>query len=365
MQIRLLILVRDSSWYGGVVNFITLLKSNLSDNVCVDELRIGQRKQQSGRWLRPIIPLIDMTRLAFRVFTNRYDVIHINPSLNKRSLLRDALFMLVFKIRMFTNIIIYIHGWEAATATTIENNVILRRIFCILFGGAPVIYVLAGQFKRTLVDWGVDASRVQVVTTMFDGKQFNNVARSRIDDEIHLLFLSRFVKEKGVYELLIAFDHLSKRYSELRLIMAGNGPEEDGLHKWVNSAGLQNKVVFTGYIRDQEKAQVLMDSDIFVFPTYYGEGCPVSLLEAMAAGLPVVTTTAGGIGDFITDMKNGRLISEVSPDTVESAIQNLLDDRDGCISIAEYNKKVAWENYEAVVVTRKIEKTYLSLAKHG
>jgi len=361
MEIRLLMLVRDPSWFGGVVNYVQLLERNLEGGVKVEEFHMGRRKNQSGRWLRSLIPFIDMMRLAYRLFFNRYDVIHINPSLNRRSLFRDYLFMLVMKMHRINKIVVFIHGWEDETATAIGNNALAKRMFRGSFGRAPVIYVLASRFRQYLIDWGVGGDRIHVVTTMFDGGQFDGITRNRPDDGIRLLFLSRFVKEKGVYELLTSFERLHGRFPHLELFMAGEGPEYDGMCNWVKRAGLQDAVTFVGYVRDKDKAQILVDSDIFVFPTYYGEGCPVSLLEAMAAGLPVVTTTVGGIGDFMADGKNGRLLESVTADTVEAALLNLMDNDVERIAMGAYNKKIAWERYEAAIVTENIEESYRRL----
>ena len=362
MRKRLLMLVRDPTWFGGVVNFVKLLEENLSKSVVVSEFHIGQRKGARGKWDRSLVPFLDVARLAWNVMVNRYDIVHINPSLNARSLARDGLFMLVLKLRGIRNIVVFIHGWEDSTASVIESNSLLKKIFVTLFGDAPVIYVLAQQFKRRLVAWGIDSGKVHVVTTMFDGRQFDGVTRKRSDDELRVIFLSRFVKEKGVYELLEAFEVLHDHFPGMTLILAGTGPEEEAMRKWVVKAGLSDCVTFCGYILNKEKAQALVDADIFVFPTYYGEGCPVSLLEAMAAGLPIVTSKAGGIGDLITDGKNGRLLDAVTTDAVKLAIVDILTNLKGLKAMGEYNREAAWKRYEAGVVSKEIEDMYIRLS---
>lgn len=361
MKIRLLMLAKDRSSLGGVVNFVNILERNLSDDVCVEEFKIGLRDNKSGKLIRWVMPFVDMFRLACRILFNRYDVIQINPSLNMRSLFRDALFILVIKLRAISNVVLFVHGWEDKSEKTIGNCELLKNIFVILFGRAHVIYVLASRFKQSLVEWGVDADKVHVITTMFDGEHFNGVIRNRENNEIRLLYLSRFVKEKGVYELLTSFERLYKRYPYIRLVLAGEGPEGKGMQDWVRNSGLQDVVTFVGYVRDKDKAQVLVDSDIFVFPTYYAEGCPVSLLEAMAAGLPIVTSMVGGIGDIIADGKNGVLLEEVTAGTVETALQKLLENELMRKETGSYNKKIAWKHYEAAVISARIEKSYRQL----
>jgi glycosyltransferase involved in cell wall biosynthesis len=365
MTIRLLMLVRDNSWYGGVVNYINALEANLSEDVHVDKLQIGQRRGEGGKWTRIFIPLLDATKLALQTRRGRYNIVHINPSLNRASLLRDALFMFVLKAGRVRGVILFIHGWEDGVAEAIENNSLLKNMFRTLFGWAPAIYVLGSRFKQTLVRWGLDARNIRVVSTMFDGKQFEGIVRKRTDDKLQLLFLSRFVKEKGIYELLQAFHSLQPRAPDIKLILAGDGPEMSRMREWVEDAELQDSVIFTGYVRDKEKGRILLDADIFVFPTYYGEGCPVSLLEAMAAGLPIISTAVGGIGDILTNGKNGYLLDEVTSYKIETAILVLLKDAKLRKNMAIYNKKIAWTNYEAAVVSKRIERVYRKVAVRG
>lgn len=364
MRVRVLMLVRDLSWFGGVVNFVNSLDRNLGEDVVIDRFQIGQRKHKLGRWIRLIVPINDMLNLAAKISKKQYDIVHINPSLNSRSLLRDAMFMLIIRMRGIKNVLVFMHGWDDKTAAFIGKSSLLKWLFIRIFGRASVIYVLANTFQQTLVDWGIDNSRVQVITTMFDGQQFDGVVRKRVDDNVQLLFLSRFVKEKGIYELFTAFNRMRKSFPALRLIMAGDGPEMKAMHEWVNNAGLENYVSFTGYVRDKKKAQVLVDADIFVLPSY-SEGCPVSLLEAMAAGLPVVSSDVGGVSNVIVPDKNGFLLDEATPEKIEAAIRNLLEDSDKRVRMSENNRAIAWKNYEASIVSGGIEKTYRRLVSQG
>jgi glycosyltransferase involved in cell wall biosynthesis len=169
-----------------------------------------------------------------------------------------------------------------------------------------------------------------------------------------LLFLSRIEKTKGVFELIEAYARLCRRYPGLRLVMAGEGPARPGLQQRAAQLGLDG-VSFPGYIRNAAKAQALVDADLFVLPTYYGEGCPVALLEAMGAGLPCVTNAVGGIPDVFNDGTNGVLLNEVTVDSIADALEELLSDPDRRQEIAKHNRVEAWSRYEARVVIPRIE----------
>jgi len=359
-MLKVLILSRDPSWYGGVVNFVELLKNNFTPEVNVESFTIG-RRHKSGLFGRLSTPIYDAFRLYKRVHGSSYEVIHLNPSLNVASLLRDGLFMVVLRCCSCKKVFVTWHGWELRLAERLQHWP-WKMFFRGVFGFSESMWLLSSSFSRQLCAMGISRSKIQQFTTMFDGSIFHGHRRNRLDDEIRLLFLSRFEKEKGVYELLEAFNSVLQKENNVRLYLAGDGPEMRCMRAWVKTHKLDEKVIFTGYLREGDKVQALIDADMFVFPTYYGEGCPVSLLEAMAAGLPIITAPAGGIPDIFKDGTNGFLLQNVTSAAIASAVMKLLHDSALREKFGEHNRNEAWEKYEAKIVTRKFEEFYLELA---
>ena len=111
--------------------------------------------------------------------------------------------------------------------------------------------------------------------------------------------------------------------------------------------------------------QLFADADVFVFPSYHGEGCPVSLLEAMAAGLPIISTDVGGISDIFINGQNGILLREVSPDELIAAIFRMLEDDELRRSAGQLNREIAWKRYEGAIVSRRIEQLYEQVVSLG
>ena len=308
-----------------------------------------------GRWFLCLIPF----GLRDSCGTSASTACHVNPSLNYSSLLRDGLFLLVLRLARVENVIVSFHGWDEPVERRIENSRILLSIFRYLFGYATHTLVLAEAFRDWLVNVaGFNAARVQIFTTMFDDAEFREVRDVLTHDDNCVLFLSRLVREKGIYELIDAFLLLAPDYPELKLVIAGNGPEEARLQDYITKAGIGDRVSFTGYVRGADKVRILKAAGLFVFPTYYGEGCPVSLLEAMAAGLPLVTTRAGGIPHIVREPENGLLLGKVTPQDVATAMRRLLDNRQLRETIRSTNMREAWERYSAPVVTQLFENLY-------
>ncbi|MFP4054403.1 MAG: glycosyltransferase family 4 protein, partial [Phycisphaerae bacterium] len=165
-----------------------------------------------------------------------------------------------------------------------------------------------------------------MITTMFDGEMMTAVSRAQ-SKRRSILFMSRFIREKGVYELLEAFHRIYERFPDVDLIMAGDGPELSGARDWVRDRGLRQRVIFPGYVRGRDKAQLLANGDLFVLPTLHGEGCPNCLLEAMGAGMPVITSTVGGIPEVVSDPENGMLLPRPYASSLANALEEYLADR--------------------------------------
>jgi glycosyltransferase involved in cell wall biosynthesis len=362
-QKSILIVTGDLRRQGGVANFVAMLNRTFSGAVDVTCFRIGPRESGSLRFPRVLYPLIDSIRLAFALFRERHALVHLNPSLNLKSLLRDGLFMLVIVMMRTPRKLVFFHGWDIDVANRITKSGLLRLLFRWTFGRADRIIILANSFREPLEHWGYNKDRIELYSTMFDGKIFSDkhaLIGKNNNGGLALLFLSRFVKEKGIFETLEAFDIIREKIHGASLVMAGDGPERKSMEKWVRDHKLVDSIAFPGYLIGKSKAEAMTRAGMFIFPTY-AEGCPVSLLEAMAAGLPVITTNVGGIPDVFTDRVNGRMLNEPHAKDIADAVFELAADRQMMASIADNNRQQAWSSYEATVVTARLEILYKNL----
>jgi glycosyltransferase involved in cell wall biosynthesis len=358
---RVLITCRDLQSQGGVANVISILMSHLSKAFNYEHFVIGSRIEDKRIILKLLRPILDNLRLVWKYCRTGFSCVHLNPSLNAKALLRDGLFTTTLATIGVKGIIVFIHGWDKREEKRIRNNRVLKCIFTWVFGKANLILVLASSFREAMIDMGFDPRKVHTITTMFDGSIFKQDAVPERQKGKTILFLSRFVAEKGVYELLEAFVEIAASFSDAKLVLAGDGPEREKIIKFIEAHQLSDRIGLPGYIRGKDKVRILWKSDVFVFPTYYGEGCPVSLLEAMAAGLPVITTSVGGIPDIIANGQNGILLDQVTPKAIATAIKHLFQDESLSSQMGSNNRTQAWSNYEASIVTRKIESFYIQL----
>ncbi len=139
-----------------------------------------------------------------------------------------------------------------------------------------------------------------------------------------VLSVGRLSSEKGHVDLVRAMPEIRKRCgSQTTLILVGDGPEESNLAALCAKLGLEGTVRMLGYRRDVERCYAA--ADVFVLPSYT-EGSPNVLLEAMDAGLPIVATAVGGIGEMIRDGENGLLVRAHDVPAIARSVAALLQD---------------------------------------
>lgn len=143
------------------------------------------------------------------------------------------------------------------------------------------------------------------------------------DGAPHLLFVGRLAAVKGVPVLFEALQRLDM--PGLRVTLIGDGPERAELEREAATRGLSDVVDFVGYKNQTEVSEALRDTDALVLPSF-AEGVPVVLMEAMAAGRPVVTTPIAGVPELVEDGVSGRLVPPGDVETLSGALREVLSD---------------------------------------
>jgi len=142
-----------------------------------------------------------------------------------------------------------------------------------------------------------------------------------------LLTVGRMASVKGMPVLLEAIKRLQADHPELKLTVVGDGPERKDFEQRAEALGIAERVDFVGYQSQSAVREKLSETDVFVLPSF-AEGVPVVLMEAMAAGVPPVTTRIAGVAELIDDGTSGQLVPPGDGKSLASAIDELLRDPD-------------------------------------
>ncbi len=163
-----------------------------------------------------------------------------------------------------------------------------------------------------------------------------------------ILFVGRLMKIKGISTLITAVRNL-KNKRRLRLIIVGNGPEEQNLKDLTKEYGLEKNITFLPYVSDQELFKLYKNSKIAVFPSYDKEGILLTMLEAASHGCGLIASDCCGMPEFIEDNKNGLLFEPKNDLSLSKKIQYLLDNEDERkkLGLCAFKKIInSWDQYE-------------------
>ncbi len=176
-------------------------------------------------------------------------------------------------------------------------------------------------------------------------------ASRRGDGAPSVLVVARLHSQKGLDYLLSAAALLP----EARIVVAGEGGQRDSLEAQRRALALGDRVELLGH-RDDIPA-LLREADVFVLPSLY-EGLPVSVLEAMAAGTPVVATAIGGTDEVVVHGESGLLVPPRDPSALAGAIRQVLSDRDLARRLVIAAKTRVREHFSAEAATRGVSEIY-------
>lgn len=182
-------------------------------------------------------------------------------------------------------------------------------------------------------------------------------------DTKFILFFGSLVSYKGPDILLKAFNIVKKEISEVKLIFAGRGPMLEELQELTRKFDLENDVIFLGFVEEEKKPLYYKAVDIFCLPsTNMAESFGIVNLEAMASGIPIVSSNLGGIPDIVQDGENGLLAEPRDPDSLARALMKLLKNDELRHEMGEKGrkmvKKYSWDNI--AIKTENLYKDILS-----
>ncbi len=260
--------------------------------------------------------------VAFTLALARRDVglVHIHLSSRASFWRKLPIFMLAKLARK--PVLLHLHGSEFMTFYDEECGPLAKRLITAVFNSADRILVLSPQWASNVKRFTGNRN----IEVLFNGvpvpKQVPD--RSHNSGSPKLLFLGRLGWRKGIYDLLDALKKVAAARVDFKLIAAGDG-EMIEVAARAQELGLSAKIEVPGWIGDKDKAAHLGQADIFVLPSH-AEGLPMGLLEAMAAGLPVVCTSVGGMPTAVSDEVEGIIVSPGNVDALSIAVQRLLVD---------------------------------------
>jgi glycosyltransferase involved in cell wall biosynthesis len=219
-----------------------------------------------------------------------------------------------------------------------------RKVANQVFGRLPAsIHAVSKDLKQHLVKEGFTSDRIDVIYNGIDPgvpptRAQRDAARAALGcahSELLIGAVGRLDPVKDLPTLLEAFETVASAHGTARLVLIGEGPERARLERLIDERDLGERVTLAGYRRDVRA--LLPALDVYVNSSIF-EGVSLTILEAMAAGLPVVATSVGGTPEVVSDGVTGRLVPARQPTALADAISTILSNRTMASSLASHGR---------------------------
>lgn len=299
-----------------------------------------------------VIALITLVNLLCR---RKIAVCHLHGS-HKGSIYRKAVF--IFLCRLFNcKVIFHLHGSVFARVYDSAGGFYQGLVQYVL-NKADSVFVLSDYWANYVgsISNNTDIRVINnfpspVFEDLFDDRRFAH------GGNIKLLFLGFIGQRKGIYDLVEAVELLKAQgVTGFKITVGGNG-EIEQLKAVIEEKQLADYFDVIGWVTGEQKYQLMKNSDLLLLPSH-NEGLPIAILEAMSAGLAVLSTTVGGIPEAIPDDNSGLLIEPGDTQALAAAINKYIE-TEGLIELTAKNARKRYEKYYSSAVNLKIVKEVL------
>ena len=203
--------------------------------------------------------------------------------------------------------------------------------------------------KRCLLDGGVKNQNIEVIHNFSNATNCNN----EINGD-YIFYFGRISKEKGIFNLISAV----KKCDEVKLLIAGTGPEEEKIKKYIKENKMESRVVLLGYLNQDEIRERIEKCRFVVIPSIWYENCPYSIIETLEIGKPIIASEIGGIPEIVENEKNGLLYRYDSVDDLADKINELYYNQEKINKMKEASKNKFKMEHTEDVYYQKIMKVY-------
>lgn len=331
-----------------------------------DRFDYGAIKDNNSKIGRFYIIILNAFRLIIKSYKFKPDFIYFNSRVEYIASLRDFITIFIFKTFYYRKIYFVIKSHGSDLDVLVDKKFLYSKI---------VIHYLKNQVNGWLflsteeMDWikiknAINQKKLFLTKNIVRPDNFiidpNFKTAQNISAENKVfLFVGRLIKEKGIHLVVDAFSEISKNHESI-LIIVGDGEEFFNIKSKINTLNIQDKVIMTGWINEDQVNYYTSNSDVLLFPTYCSEGFAMALFNSIAAGLAVITTPIRAAIDYLTEPKNCLWVEPESAPSIVSAV-NVLFSNDKLIHEMRNNNKVKAHLFTKRVVVLELSQILESI----
>jgi glycosyltransferase involved in cell wall biosynthesis len=292
------------------------------------------------------------------LLTQSIRLVHVHTA-SYASFTRKSLVIILSKL-FGKKVILHVHGAEFSLFYQ-KCGFFRKRWLTSILGVCNCMVALSSQWKRDLQK----ISPVSDIRVIYNPTILRDISFESDDvhkkNPVQFLFMGRIGKRKGVYDIVESMRKVHSANVQVRLY--GDG-DMDQLQKFVQEQGLDRCVKVCGWIDGSTKDATFRSADVLLLPSY-NEGLPISVLEAMAYGLPVLATDVGGIPEAVIEGQNGFLISPGQCDVLAERIERLAGSLELRQKMGRNGYEIAATRFALPVIIQQLESLYDEFTESG
>lgn len=313
--------------------------------------------QTEGNGLKKMLFLIRfLFKYCFKLLLKReIRIVHIHGGSNV-SFYRKFLCFFIAKYIFRKKVVYHIHGGEFHLFFD-KSNIASRKLIRFFIEETDLIICLSKKWEKFFTA-NFKPKSIYILPNIIDFPS-RDLSISKTSKIITFLFLGLVCSNKGIFDLLkVISDDLEFYKGKARLIIGGNG-DVPKLLEVIKKYNLNEVVSYLGWIKNEEKIRCLQKADIYILPSY-NEGLPISILEAMSYGKPIISTDVGGIPEIVIPGRNGILVEPGNLKQLKEAVNCCINNFD---TLQEFGKesKLIVEKYFPNSVIKKLMAIYRTI----
>jgi len=288
----------------------------------------------------------------------KYDIIHCHfgPNGNEMIFLKD--------IFPYVRFITTFHGYDITQFLYKNTNGVYKDLFkkCDLF--MPI----SNLWKEKLERLGCPREKIIVQRMGVDTERITIKEKFQVKNEVKIITVARLVEKKGLRYSISAVARVIKKYPKVTYYIVGDGHLKKELMVLISQLNLSDKIKLLGSLENNKVKELMKESDIFLLTSVTSsvgdmEGIPVSLMEAMATGLPVISTYHSGIPELVEDGKSGFLVPEKNVEALAERLEYLIENPQIWPEMGKAGRKFVEENFDIRKLNRRLVKVYEGLQR--
>lgn len=277
------------------------------------------------------------------------DLIHLHVS-EPTSAKRKLLFFRPAKI-FGKRIVVHFHSFSPNSTINGPHANLYKELFC----GADAVVVLSNYWKEVVNAKYHLGDRIKIIYNPCTITLFPE----QYEKSNSILYAGALNQRKGYADLIKAFAPVATKYSDWKIVFAGNGELEQAM-VLSEELGIKNQVVLLGWVSGKNKDRVYKEAKVFCLPSY-AEGFPMAVLDAWSYGLPVITTPVGGIPDIAEDGKNLLLFKPGDINGLSDCIERIIRDEALRVDLSKASKRLADTVFNIDTINNQLGNLYAEL----